>query len=89
MAARALPGGAVRGRAISSSVPACLANLLTGVDVQVEAHFDTDPYWVPRVRVHIPVRTNEHVLFKCGQRGDEVRSPLARTCKRAHAREVC
>jgi len=37
---------------------------------EVEAHFDTSAYWEPRVRVHIPIRTNKKAIFKCGQVGD-------------------
>merc|ERR1719221_2402032 len=37
----------------------------------VDAHFDMSNYWDTRVRLHIPVRTNRHVIFSCGQR-DEV-----------------
>jgi len=38
----------------------------------VDMHFDTSPYWYPRVRVHCPVQTNDQVLFECGQLGEAV-----------------
>lgn len=38
---------------------------------EVEPHFDTNSYWYPRVRVHIPVRSNKKVVFSCGQ-ADEI-----------------
>ena len=38
---------------------------------EVEMHFDTSAYWHNRVRVHIPVVTNDKVIFKCGQVPDE------------------
>lgn len=36
----------------------------------VDEHFDMNPYWDGRVRVHIPIWTNKRVTFRCGQRGE-------------------
>ncbi|MBI2214837.1 MAG: TIGR03032 family protein [Acidobacteria bacterium] len=32
------------------------------------SHVDTNYYWAQRVRVHVPIRTNPHVEFLCGDR---------------------
>lgn len=33
---------------------------------EVSAHVDSDYYWVERVRVHVPIRTQPGVRFECG-----------------------
>lgn len=30
-------------------------------------HYDTHPWWRDKVRIHIPVKTNEKVVFRCGE----------------------
>ena len=35
---------------------------------QVPLHCDINSYWYTRVRVHIPIVTNENVLFQCGDK---------------------
>lgn len=34
---------------------------------QVPKHTDLDYYWIQRVRIHIPIITNEAVQFECGE----------------------
>lgn len=30
-------------------------------------HYDSHPYWADKIRVHIPIKTNEKVIFRCGE----------------------
>jgi hypothetical protein len=37
-----------------------------GAKCTVPAHFDANYHWYNRVRIHIPIITNPHVIFYCG-----------------------
>jgi hypothetical protein len=43
-------------------------------DSQVPLHCDINSYWFTRVRVHIPITTNENVLFQCGDKEVHMRA---------------